>query len=77
MADEGAETPTVLPNFDFYFILQIAASDISNQHETIFSNSDFLTFIKVINDPTLDPHNFSAPSHGLSTVQTRDGRPTP
>ena len=25
---------TVLPNFDFYFVLQTAASDISNQHET-------------------------------------------
>ena len=34
MADESAETPTVHPNFDFYFVLQTAASDISNQHET-------------------------------------------
>lgn len=33
MADEGAETPTVLPKIDFYFVLQTAASDISNQHE--------------------------------------------
>ena len=32
MADEGAETPTVLPKIDFYFILQTAASDNSNQH---------------------------------------------
>ena len=27
-------TLTVLPNFDFYFVLQTAASDISNRHET-------------------------------------------
>ena len=27
MADEGAETPTVLPKIDFYFVLQTAASD--------------------------------------------------
>ena len=33
MADEGAETPTVLPKIDFHFVLQTAASDISNQHE--------------------------------------------
>ena len=39
MADEGAVTPTVLPKIDFYFVLQTAASDISNQHET---NSKFL-----------------------------------
>ena len=29
MADEGAETPTVLPKIDFHFVLQTAASDIS------------------------------------------------
>ena len=32
MADEGGVTPTVLPKIDFYFVLQTAASDISNQH---------------------------------------------
>ena len=38
MAVENAETPTVLPNFDFYFVLQTAASDISNQHEMSHHN---------------------------------------
>ena len=33
MADEGAETPTVLPKIDFYFVLPTAASDISNQQK--------------------------------------------
>ena len=28
MANDGAETPTVLPKTDFYFVLQTAASDI-------------------------------------------------
>ena len=37
MAVENAETPTVLPNFDFYFVLQTAASDISKQHEKVHS----------------------------------------
>ena len=40
MADEGAETPTVHPNFDFYFVLQTAASDISNQHNLISQAAD-------------------------------------
>ena len=35
MADEGAVTPTVLPKIDFYFVLQTAASDISNQPEIV------------------------------------------
>ena len=39
MADEGAETPTVLPKCDFYFVLQTAASDISNQHQKYPSNN--------------------------------------
>ena len=33
MADEGAETPTARQNFNFYFLLQTAASDILNQHK--------------------------------------------
>ena len=52
MADEGAETPTVLPKIDFHFVLQTAASDISNQHDiiagctnvSIKSDIDILTF---------------------------------
>ena len=35
MTVKNAETPTVLPNFDFYFVLQTAASDISNQHDNV------------------------------------------
>jgi len=35
MADEGAETPTVLPKVGFYFVLQTAASDNSNRHSDI------------------------------------------
>ena len=38
MADEGAETPTVLPKIDFYSVLQTAASYISNQHGNRFDN---------------------------------------
>ena len=37
MADEGAETPTARQNFNFYFLLQTAASDISNQHKIYVS----------------------------------------
>ena len=33
MADEGAETPTVLPKIDFYFILQTAASEFTPRME--------------------------------------------
>ena len=33
MADEGTETPKALQIFSFYFLLQTAASDISNQHK--------------------------------------------
>ena len=44
MADEGAETPTVLPKIDFYFVLPTAASDISNQHAIFFPKLFALSF---------------------------------
>ena len=40
IADEGAKTPTVQTNFDSYFVLQIAASDISNQ--TIYNQETLM-----------------------------------
>ena len=33
MADEGAEAPTVLPKFDFYFVLQQAATETTTYQE--------------------------------------------
>ena len=66
MADEGAETPTVLPKIDFYFVLQTAASDISNQHIRIsnflLSGSRWLTPTLTLTVSLTVKYSFFTPS---------------
>ena len=74
MVDEGAVTPTVLPKIDFYFVLQTAASDISNQHTYIaFIHSQKLNtklippFTKLI----FYHHIFTFPPRKIPTMVTQ------